>query len=90
MIDREEMIKAVLRAEDGPGLKMAYGFLQGVSEDTEERQRSGSYKEPELDQRLRAVKGLLSIRDKKLFRRISVIIMDNAMEIGTSNEEGVE
>lgn len=52
MIDREEMIRTILEAEDGPALKMAYGFLQGVREDTEERRRSGEYREPELDQRL--------------------------------------
>ena len=74
MIDREEMIRTILEAEDGPALKMAYGFLQGVREDTEERRRSGEYREPELDQRLQAVRHLMAVEDKEILGRICMII----------------
>lgn len=67
MVDREKMIQILLEAEDGPGLRMAYGFLEGVSEDTEEGRRSGSYQEPELNMKMQAVKCLLSIGDDMKF-----------------------
>lgn len=70
MIDREEMIRVVLGAEDGPGLKFSYGALLGEREDMEERRRSGTYQEPELSQRLQAIKCLLSIRNEQSLRRI--------------------
>ena len=82
MIDREKMIRTILEAEDGPALKMAYGFLQGVREDTEERRRSGNYEEPELSQRERAAKYLLSIKEGWFLKRIYVSIRDYLIEKG--------
>lgn len=74
MIDREEMIRVVLGAEDGPGLKFSYGALLGEREDMEERRRLGAYQEPELNQRLQAVRHLLAVGNEANLGHICMII----------------
>ena len=74
MIDREEMIRTILDAEDGPGVRFSYGALLSECEDMKERQRSGEYREPELDQRLQAVRHLMAVEDKEILGRICMII----------------
>lgn len=74
MIDRRKMIEMALEAEDGPGLRFSYGALLSECEDMKERQRSGEYREPELDQRLQAVRHLMAVEDKEILGRICMII----------------